>query len=191
VAPNANQPKTIFLPTQVVGPVDVARLLREIEAIDEALLQLSLRSSGAPVKMPKTTLMMDKTIEQNNLNLLQESDRKALSGLLSAAKERAPKLHISFSADPSPVFIDKLVGWLRKEIHPFLLLSVGLQPTIGAGCMVRSINHRFDLSLRQDFAKKRDLLMQQLVQQPAAKPVAQPQAQPQPQPQPQAQGAAS
>lgn len=183
MAPKANQPKTIFLPTQVVGPVDVARLLREIEAIDEALLQLSLRSAGAAVKMPKTTLMMDKTIEQNKLNLLQEADRKALKSLLSAAKERAPRLHISFSADPSPVFIDKLVGWLRKEIHPFLLLSVGLQPTIGAGCMVRSINHRFDLSLRQDFAKKRDLLMQQLVQQPNSRPPVQSETQAPVQPQ--------
>ncbi len=174
MAPKDSQPKTIFLPSQVVGPVDVARLLREIEAIDEALLQLGLRSGGQAVKVPKTTLMMDKTIEQNKLNLLQEADRQALRNLLAAAKERAPKLHISFSADPSPIFVDKLVTWLRHEIHPFLLLSVGLQPTIGAGCMVRSINHRFDLSLRQDFANKRDLLMQQLVQPPQ-------QAQPQPQ----------
>ncbi|MEK7594449.1 MAG: hypothetical protein AAB436_02320 [Patescibacteria group bacterium] len=179
MAPRDNQPKSIFLPTQVVGPVDVARLLRELEAIDDALLQLSLRSGGEAVKVPKTTLMMDKTIEQNKLNLLQAADRMALLNLLSAAKERAPRLHISFSADPSPIFVDKLVGWLRKEIHPFLLLSVGLQPTIGAGCMVRSINHRFDLSLRQDFANKRDLLLQQLMAQPTQSQI---------QPQPQVQG---
>ena len=151
------------MPIQVVGLVDVARLLRELEAIDDALLQLGLRTGGAAVKMPKTTLLMDKTVELNKLNLLNEADRKALNGLLAAAKERAPRLHISFSADPSPAFVDKLVSWLRHEIHPFLLLGIGLQPAIGAGCMVRSINHRFDLSLRQDFANKRELLMKQLI----------------------------
>jgi hypothetical protein len=71
-------------------------------------------------------------------------------------------MHISFSADPSPVFTDKLMTWLRREIHPFVLLTVGLQPNIGAGCIVRTTNKQFDLSLRQDFKAKRDLLLEQL-----------------------------
>jgi hypothetical protein len=165
----------------VVGPVDLARLLRELENIDEALLQLKLRSGGEATKMPKTSQSMDKTVEINKLNLLQDEDRKDLMELLKAAKERAPRLHISFSADPSPEFTESLITWLRKEIHPFLLLSIGLQPDIGAGCTVRTINHRLDLSLRQDFIKKRALLMQELtkaLQAQPAKQAPQPVAQP-------------
>jgi hypothetical protein len=38
-----------------------------------------------------------------------------------------------------------------------------LQPTLGAGCVVRTTNRQFDFSLRQDFARKRDLLLEKLV----------------------------
>lgn len=151
------------LPTLVAGPADVGRLLRELGNIEEALLQLGLRSPGATVKMPKTSSLMDQTIDLNDLNLLHESDRKNLKLFLETVKQKAPVLHISFSADPSTTFIDKLMAWLRKEIHPQLLLSIGLQPNIGAGCIIRSTNKHFDLSLKQDFINKRELLMSKLM----------------------------
>ena len=55
------------------------------------------------------------------------------------------------------------MAWLRREIHPVVLLTVGLQPSIGAGCIVRSTNKQFDFSLREDFLKKHDLLMAKIV----------------------------
>lgn len=155
--------KIIKLPVQVASLIDVGRLIRELEAIDSALLQLSLRKSGHQARMPKTSQLMNQIIEHNKLNLLHKTDRQRLQQFLQAIKERAPLLHISFSADPSTVFLEKLMAWLRHEIHPQVLLTVGLQPTIGAGCMVRSTNHYFDLSLRQTFLKKRDLLLGKLV----------------------------
>jgi F0F1-type ATP synthase delta subunit len=70
---------------------------------------------------------------------------------------------MSFSADPSASFIERLMAWLRQEINPYVLVSVGLQPNIGAGCVVRSTNRQFDFSLRQDFLNKRDLLMNKII----------------------------
>ena len=58
--------------------------------------------------------------------------------------------------------------WLRREIHPLVLMTVGLQPNIGAGCIVRTTNKYFDFSLRQDFANKRDLLQAALEMPPKA-----------------------
>ena len=150
------------LPMQVTSRVDVNRLLRELAGIDETLLQLKLRKTGTEVKMPKTTKLMDQLIEINKLNLLQESDRKALAQFLQGVKEKAPIMHISFSADPSVAFMEKLVSWLRREIHPAVLITIGLQPNIGAGCVIRTTNRQFDFSLRQDFLKKRDLLKEKL-----------------------------
>ena len=112
--------------------------------------------------MPKTSHLMDQIIQLNKLNLLQPPHRAALKQFLEAVKRQSPVLHISFSADPSPAFIEKLMAWLRKEIHPLVLLTVGLQPNIGAGCIVRTANKQFDFSLRQDFLEKRDLLRSQL-----------------------------
>ena len=166
---------TLSLPLLVVGPVDLGRLSRELDAIDESLVQLGLRKGGGEVKMPKTSQLMDHLIEQNKLNLLHEKDRHQLQAFLKVVREQAPVLHISFSADPSVGFLEKLMAWLRREVHPMVLVSVGLQPNIGAGCVVRTTNKQFDLSLRQDFLTKRDLLLEKLREAKLPEPAQQPQ----------------
>jgi F0F1-type ATP synthase delta subunit len=169
VAPETDAPdkapstekQLVGLPLLVVGPVDVGRLIRELEAIDEQLLQAHLRNTES--RLPRLTQLMEQTVELNKLNLLHDADRKHLQELLTTVRDQAPVLHVSFSADPSSAFIEKLMTWLRREIHPVVLLTIGLQPSLGAGCIVRSINKQFDLSLRQDFIKQRDLLMSKIV----------------------------
>lgn len=154
--------KSLKLPVAVATPVDVGRLVRELELIDDSLTQLKLRKGGKAVSVPKTSQLMDKTIELNKLNLLHETDRKKLKTYLTAVKTKAPVLHISFGSDPSVAFIDKLMTWLRREVHAELLLTIGLQPTIGAGCMVRSTNKYFDFTLRSKFTASRQLLLDKL-----------------------------
>lgn len=152
----------VGLPISVVGPIEVGRLIRELEAIDTQLLQTKLRKDGKEPAVPKTTHLMEQTLELNKLNILEAADRKQLQELLITVRESAPVLHISFSAEPATAFIDKLMTWLRREIHPVVLLTIGMQPNIGAGCIVRSTNKHFDFSLRQDFMKKKDILMTML-----------------------------
>ncbi|HEY5442460.1 MAG TPA: hypothetical protein VIJ68_02895 [Candidatus Saccharimonadales bacterium] len=156
-------PETIKLPVSVTSPGDVNRLLREVEAIDERFLQLRLRKAGTDVKLPKTSQFLEQAVTLNGLNLLQPADRLRLRQILQAIKERAPVLHMSFGADPSADFMTKLVTWLRQEIHPFVLVTTGLQPNIGAGCVMRTNNHSFDFSLARNFARHRDLLLNGLV----------------------------
>ena len=150
----------VGLPLMVVGPVDVGRLIRELESVDNQLLEAKLRNTETHV--PKLSKLMEQTVDMNKLDLLQEKDRKRLKELLETVREQAPVLHISFSADPTPVFIEKLMAWLRREVHPVVLMTIGLQPNIGAGCIIRSSNKQFDCSLRQDFANKRDVLMKKI-----------------------------
>lgn len=160
MAPEA-QTNAYVLPVLVVGPVDVGRLHRELEAIHNTLQSATLR--GEPqLKLPKTSYLMDQLIELNKLDLVNETDRAKLGKFLTDVKANAPRLHMSFSADPSPQFVQKLMQWLRTEIHPSVLLTVGLQPSIGAGCVVRTTNKYFDLSLSKNFSKKTPLLMEKL-----------------------------
>jgi len=163
--------RDLQLPVLVVRPGDLGRLVRELAAIDDQLLQLKLRQAGSEVKLPKTTQLMDQLISLNGLNLLQVGDRDWLIEALGAIKNHAPVLNISFSVDPSPVFMGKLMTWLRREIHPFVLVNIGLQPNIAAGCVVRTTNQVFDFTLRRNFAQKRDMLRQALIAPPAGTPV--------------------
>lgn len=153
---------TLVLPIQVTGRVDVGRLLREVEQIDSFLKQAAIREPGTAVKMPKTSRLLDEFTGTNKLNLLHDDERaKALSFLISV-KAKAPMMHMSFSVDPAPAFVEKVTTWLRQEIHPLVLLQVGLQPNIGAGCVVRTTNKYFDFSLREHFKKQKSLLVDKL-----------------------------
>lgn len=152
----------LTLPVQVASRVDVGRLLREVEALDNFLSQSAIREPGTPVKLPKTSRLLDEFIMGNKLNALHAADRKRMRDFLANVRTKAPVLHMSFSADPSPSFIQKLMTWLRQEIHPMVLLQVGLQPNIGAGAVLRTTNKHFDFSLRQRFKKERDNLVARL-----------------------------
>ncbi|HSX45624.1 MAG TPA: hypothetical protein VLG27_01300 [Candidatus Saccharimonadia bacterium] len=161
-APPKAEPRTPVLPVLISSPAEITRLASELDQIDEVLMQLSMRTAGTDVKMPKTSRLMDMLVEHNKLNLLKPEDRVALKQFLVLVKDKAPRLHVSFGADPAPAFMDKLMTWLRKEISPYVLVTVGLQPNIGAGCIVRSTNKQFDFSLGKTFINKRELLMQKL-----------------------------
>jgi F0F1-type ATP synthase delta subunit len=158
-----NQADAILeLPLSVVSRVDVGRLLREVEALDSFLKQSAIREPGTPIKLPRTSRLLDEMVQNNKLNVLHEDSRQRLTSFLEEVRNHAPTLHMSFSADPSPAFTQRLITWLRSEIHPIVLLQVGLQPNIGAGSVVRTTNKYFDFSLRSRFKQKGDVLTQLL-----------------------------
>lgn len=156
------QGQFLSLPLAVVGKVDVGRLLREVEALDNFMSQAAIRQPGTSLKLPKTSRLLDELIAQNKVNALIEDDRARLLHFLMEVYAHAPQLHMSFSADPSPLFMQRLTEWIRREIHPLALIQVGMQPNMGAGCVVRTTNKYFDFSLRQRFTEKRDVLASKL-----------------------------
>lgn len=154
--------KKLVLIENIVGKHDISNILRELQSIDEFLKQASIRQPGTPMKLPVTGRLLEEMVQTNNLNLLNAPDRKVLDEFLNEILQTAPLLHISFAIDPSPLLIRKLVLWLRKNIHQYVILQIGLHPNIGAGCVLRTTNKYFDLSLRQKFTDQRDLLLEQL-----------------------------
>lgn len=159
--PAANRP-TIVLPVSIVGRVDVGRLLREVTAVNEFMNQAEIRQPGTAMQLPKSSRLMDEVVQANKLNLLHKADRQHLLEYLEKIKLESPVMHMSFSADPSPHFMNQLIKRLRQSLHPSVLISVGLQPTIGAGCVIRTTNKYFDLSLRHDLTTKKATLMRTL-----------------------------
>lgn len=155
--------KTLVLSSLVIGTSDVVRLKREVEALDDYLHQASLRKAGDEiVKLPKTSRVMDEFAATNSLNLLQPESRKQALDFLHLAHTKAPVVHMSFAAEPSAAFMQKLALWWRQNIDLNILLEVGLQPNIAIGCIVRTSNKQYDFSLRQHFIANRDKLIEQL-----------------------------
>ncbi len=157
-----SQAPQFVLPPAVVGLVDVGRIVREVERLDDSLRSQAIRDAADAVQLPKMSLLLEQVLEQNKFDITQATDRQRLLEFLKSVKAKAPRLHMSFSADPSPQFMMKLMLWLRTNVHPHVLLAVGLQPGIGAGCVLRTTNKYFDLSLSKSFADKRPLLMERL-----------------------------
>ncbi len=148
MAPKSDTDSFLQLPVSVASSIDVGRLLREAEAIANFMDQANIRQPGTSLKLPRTSRLFDEITTNNQLNALLPQDRERLMGFLQEVKAHAPVVHMSFSADPSPLFVQRLISWLRKEIHPLVLLQIGLQPNMGAGCVVRTTNKYFDFSLR-------------------------------------------
>ena len=164
----AESEASLQLPLGVVTRADLGRLQREAEAADSFLDQAAIRQPGTELQLPKTSHLFEELVTANHLNLLQVADRQRLHQLLEAAQTTAPILHISFSTDPSPLFLQRLITWVRQEMHPTTLLQIGLHPSIGAGCVVRTTNKYYDFSLRQRFTAQRALLLAKLRERPPA-----------------------
>lgn len=159
----AHETSQFVLPTLVFGTVEIRRLSRELETLDDFMHQASLRGAGSKQEsLPKVSRLLDATASENHLNLLQSADREQLAAALQQTLERAPVIHISFASDPSAAFLEKIVSWLRSNIHPITLIRLGLQPSIAAGCVLRTANHSFDFSLRNHFTEQRTLLLSSL-----------------------------
>lgn len=161
------------VPALIASPADVSRLRREIKALDEYMRQQELRSPGTPSAMlPKLSRLLHDLTTANNLNLLDAKTRQNLAAFLADVATNAPVVHVSFAVDPSSAFLQKLVQWLRQNIHPSMLVRVGLQPSIAAGCTVQTTNRYFDFSLRQYLQQHRQLLVDGLRKAPAPEPAA-------------------
>lgn len=162
----------LVLPSLVISPTDVSRLKRELESLSDYLHQASLRSGGPATKLPQTSRLLDELATNNRLNFLHETDRQRALDFMQTLQASAPVITMSFATDPSSAFLMKVIVWLRKNIHPELLLRTGLQPSIAAGCTLRTANHYYDFSLRGRFAEQRPLLLAKLHGQTTVTPVA-------------------
>jgi hypothetical protein len=156
------QARILQLPLAIIGPVDVGRISRELAAVDEFMTQTALRRPGEPMNVPRTSKLLEETARENKLNLLVDEERRQLMAFLEDIKQKAPVMHFSFAVDPSAVFLQKLTSWLRQEIHPLVLVRIGLQPSIAAGCVLRTPDRYFDFSLRQHFDDKRNMLIERI-----------------------------
>lgn len=152
-----SETSVLVLPPIVVSKVDVIRLLRELEAVSSVHEQARLAKT--PAQTVKLSNMLEAVVQANKLNLTSSADNTRLHDFLQQLKRDAPAIHMSFAAVPTGTFTSKVVEWLRSEVHPLMLLDIGLQPSIAAGCVIRTTNKYIDCSMRQHLLKNRPQLI--------------------------------
>lgn len=136
------------LPESLVGSVDVARLLREVETVDGDVQAQKVRDPSKAPRLPGLSQGLSDFLDQNDIDI---ADGQVLLGLkerLRKLKDHAPVIHLTFAGEADPQSLQKLVLWLRREIHPHTLVAVGIQPSLVGGVYVRTPNHIHDFSIR-------------------------------------------
>ena len=150
--------ESLRIPTSLVNRTDVLRLLREINWLNDFFVGAAARQTGSPMQVPKTSRVLDQLAEINEVNLVDPGVRKRIVAELDKLLKTAPSVHISFASEPSPKTLEPILVWMRSNVHPQVLLQVGLQPAIAAGCVVRTPNRVFDFSLRSHLDKQAQYL---------------------------------
>jgi F0F1-type ATP synthase delta subunit len=151
------EPEALQIPSSLVSRVEAGRLARELETLDESIQELSHRRHNEDVA---PSPLMQALVELNKLDLKDAKQRQRLAAFLKELKVAAPVVHMSFAAEPQVAFTTKIITWLRREVHPLVLLDIGLQPSIGAGCIIRTNSKYFDCSVRQHLITNRPKLLE-------------------------------
>jgi F0F1-type ATP synthase delta subunit len=142
----------------VVSQNDIARLQRELNGLNDFFVSARARQTGTGMRLPRLTRLLNQLAAENRINLLEDAGRQKLADGLAQIYDQAPSLHISFASEPSPKALETLVVWVRQNIHAHALIQIGLQPSIAAGCFVRTSNKVFDMSLRATLKKSQPYL---------------------------------
>ncbi len=144
------------LPIQLSSRTDINRLLRELETLEEAMIVQQSKGTSPP----KVTNLLDQVALANGYKLLEQTHRRHIAEQLTKIRDHAPVVYVSFAAEPSPKVTETLLSWLRSNVHRYTLLQIGLQPAIAAGCVLRTPNKIFDMSLGARMQKQIPYLLQ-------------------------------
>jgi len=153
-----------ILPAALTGRADLARLVREIETVDGELEAQKVRARGEQVnyRLPNMSKPLSDFLDQNKQDITNDQTRMGLVENLRKLKDHAPVVHMTFAVEADPESLMQLVEYMRRELHPYTLISVGLQPALVAGAYMRTPNHVHDFSIRELLSSKRDLIVQDL-----------------------------
>lgn len=160
----SQQTAQFVFPKTLVTRVDLARMVREIETIDNDMAAQRARAKTEKIAMtaPATSKILGEFLEMNKLDITDDHGRTDLKEALRHFKDVAPIVHMVFASDPAPDVLHELTDYLRTNIHPQSLISVGLQPGLIGGVYIRTPNHIHDFSIRSLLKSKRDVMIRQL-----------------------------
>lgn len=148
------------LPASLVHPGDLSRLIRELETIDGVLQAQKVR--GVEPHLPPLSQGLEDFAEQNKVNLADDHALNELKEHLRMLKNKAPVVHLTFASDADAYSLQKITEWLRQEVNPLTLVTVGVQPALVGGVYLRTPDHVHDFSLKALLHDKRGIIVKEL-----------------------------
>lgn len=156
--------RDLMLPPSVVTKLDLARMLSEVERVDNVLTTRAVRAKISKHQLPAPIMsaQLNDFLDLNDISLAQGGERSRLIKTLRVLKDKVPVVHMTFATTADPNSLGRLVSWVRDNGHPQTLLVVGIQPDLVAGVFIRTPNHIYDFSMRKTLEKSHSLLVEQL-----------------------------
>jgi F0F1-type ATP synthase delta subunit len=140
------------LPSSIYTTSQLRQLQRELQ-------QLTTLRSAKNVSL--SNLMQDFAIA-NGIKKFDTVVAKKLLSYVDLAITSAPEISISLASMPNDEERGELVRWLRNAFGPQLMLHIIVQPTILAGCVLRTNKQVYDWSLQHALEANVDKLTQKV-----------------------------
>lgn len=144
------------LPPSIVDRTDINRILRDLDEREAQFIAAAAKS-----QVLTTQSSNQKLSDLAGLNSIDLADRDAcqkLKAVLEQMAAKLPEIHLSLANEAPQEIIESLTTWFRTNIHPGILVKIGLQPSLAAGCVVRTPNKIFDMSLRAQIRQQQTYL---------------------------------
>jgi len=150
------------LPNSIGGKRDLILVMRTVEKSLNVRLQDEGRKKFGAQEIGGTSggqKILNELLALNNMNNDTANLQKVLTQL-EGYKQHAPRIRISFSQEPENDAYQKIISWFRSEIHPSVLIQVGVQPNIGGGFIMQTPARRYDMSLRTRILNSTDKFLE-------------------------------
>ena len=152
------------VPPAIVTRADFARVMRELEQVDNNFEAQKARGTGHErgYVLPTMSKALSDFLETNKIDLGNDQARMVLRERMRHLNDHAPLIRMTFAGEVDPRSAEQLAAWIRQNLHPQALLAIGLQPSLVGGVYIRTPNHVYDFSLRKQLAGKRAALIEGL-----------------------------
>lgn len=155
---------SLIVPESVVSKVDISRILVEAEQLDDQLTEDEIRAktNNTTVSEPVLSRQLTDFLNANQLSHSDKDQRKDLIEKLRHLKHGIPSVHITFASMADQHSLQQLVSWLRQSVHPQIVITIGIQPSLIGGVYIRTPNHIYDFSLRKELSGGRSVIAKDL-----------------------------
>ena len=138
------------LPPSIFNRTQLTRLAHQLERTKSSAKALSESSD------------LQDLLGDNGIKALDATNLPKLRSFIADMLSTAPQISMILAALPNTVEQVELVQWLRSRINPNLLVHFVQNNDLLAGCVVRTDQTVYDLSLRKALWQNQDKLIERL-----------------------------